>query len=157
MEAGSALFRWIRLFSSPVPFVLTFCRRKSENRLQNEQINAFLLILSTKNEKSSTKRATHGFHVMLHEHPSPKHRQLQLFHILFHANPKTGDKKLKSGLISTFCTTKIEKTVTKSETTKNDGLNHSPSPVPFVILITPSYNSACNSLSGLRRLWRCLS
>ena len=40
--------------------VYSFWRRKSENRLQNVQINAFLHILLTKNEKSSTKRAHPG-------------------------------------------------------------------------------------------------
>ncbi len=40
----------------------------------------------------------------------------RLFHFLYHRNWKISDKKLKSGLISTFCITENRKTVTKCET-----------------------------------------
>ncbi len=43
-------------------------------------------------------------------------RAPRLFHFLYHGNWKISDKKLKSGLISTFCITENRKTVTKCET-----------------------------------------
>ena len=94
--------------------IYSFCRRKMKNRLQNEHTRVLHFML---NEKTSPKRRQRGCFTLLHGIPSPKHRLLKLFHILFHGNPKTGNKKLKSELISTFCTMKTGKTVTKSETT----------------------------------------